>query len=106
MRTVNSVPDLVSDDDNQESINDTPNFGVQDDGIIEYMHNINIMSFPDEVIRVNEQTAQIVPLRNVMREPTVPQLESWAVTDNGASDAFNLYEANYTTGAARARFAS
>ncbi len=28
----NGVPDLVSDDDDQESINGTPNFGVQDDG--------------------------------------------------------------------------
>jgi hypothetical protein len=27
-------------------------------------------------------------------EPTVPQLESWAVSDNGASEAFNMYEAN------------
>ncbi len=27
-------------------------------------------------------------------EPTVPQLELWAVSDNGASEAFNMYEAN------------
>ncbi len=27
-------------------------------------------------------------------EPTVTQLESWAVSDNGASEAFNMYEAN------------
>ncbi len=27
-------------------------------------------------------------------EPTVPQLESWAVSDNGSSEAFNMYEAN------------
>jgi hypothetical protein len=27
-------------------------------------------------------------------QPTVPQLESWAVSDNGASEAFNMYEAN------------
>jgi hypothetical protein len=34
---------------------------------------------------------------NIVRgpiEPTVPQLESWAVSDNGASEAFNVYEAN------------
>ncbi len=70
---------------------------MQDDGIIEYMQNINIIAFPDEVIRVNKQTGQIVPLRNVVCgpiEPTVPQLESWAVADNGASDAFIMYEAN------------
>jgi hypothetical protein len=67
------------------------------DGIIEYMHNINIMAFPDEAIQFNKQTGQIVPSHNVMCgpiEPTAPQLESWAVADNGASDAFNMYEAN------------
>jgi hypothetical protein len=35
--------------------------------------------------------------RNVVRgpiEPTVPQLESWAVSDNGASEDFNLNEVN------------
>ncbi len=55
------------------------------------------MIFPDEIIRTNKQTGQIVPLRNIVRgriEPTVPQSESWAVSDNGASEAFNLYEAH------------
>jgi hypothetical protein len=91
------LPDLDTDDDDQESVNVIPQFEVQDDGIIEFMHNINIMTFPDEVIRTNKQTGQIVPLRNIVCgpiEPTVPQLESWAVSDNGALGAFNMYEAN------------
>jgi hypothetical protein len=91
------LPDLETDDDDQESENVIPQFEVQDDGIIEVMHNINIMTFPDEIIRTNKQTGQIVPLRNIVRgpiEPAVPQLESWAVSDNGASEAFNMYEAN------------
>ena len=70
---------------------------MQDDGIIEYMNNIKNMAFPDEVIRVNKKTRLIVPLRNMVRgpiQPTVPQLEAWAVADNCASDAFNMYEAN------------
>ena len=70
---------------------------MQDDGIIEYMHNINIKAFPDEVIRINKETGQTVPLRNIVRgpiEPTVPLLESWAVSDNAASEAFYMYEAN------------
>jgi hypothetical protein len=61
------------------------------------MHNINIVAFPDEGVRVSKQTGQIVPLRNIVCEPiepTVPQLELWAVSDNGASEAFNMYEAN------------
>ncbi len=66
--------------------------------MIEFMHNISIMIFPDEIILTNKQTGQIVPLRNIMRgpiEPTIPQLESWAVSDNGASEAFsNMHEAN------------
>jgi hypothetical protein len=65
---------LESDDEDQETINVKPNFEVQDGGIIEYMHNINIMAFPDEAIRINKQTGQIVPLRNIVRgtiEPTV-----------------------------------
>ena len=65
--------------------------------MIEYMHNINIMQFPDEIIRTHKQTGEIVHLRNIVRgpiEPTVTQLESWAVSDNGASEAFNMYEAN------------
>jgi hypothetical protein len=40
-----------------------------------------------------------VPLSNIGRgpiEPTVPQLELWAMADNGASDACNMYEANDT----------
>jgi hypothetical protein len=84
-------PDLETDDGDQKSVNVIPQFEVQDDGIIEYMNNINIMAFPDEIIRTHKQTGQIVPLRNVVRgpiEPTVPQLESWAVSDNGASEAF------------------
>ena len=40
-------------------------FGVQDDGMID-MHNINIVVFPDEVIRIKKQTGQIVPLRNIV----------------------------------------
>ncbi len=70
---------------------------MQDDGVTKFMHNINIMTFPDEIIRTNKQTGQIVPLRNIVRgpiEPTVPQLESWAVSDNGASEAFNIYKAS------------
>ncbi len=53
--------------------------------------------FTDEVNRVNKKTDPTVPLRNVVRGPiesTVPQLEQWAVADNGASDSFNMYEAN------------
>jgi hypothetical protein len=58
--------------EDQESINLNvkPDFEVQDDGIIEYMHNINIiMAFPDEVIQVNKQTGQIVPLCNIVCGP-------------------------------------
>ncbi len=90
-------PDMETDDDNQESVNVIPQFKVQDDGIIEFMHIINIMTFSDEIIRTHKKTGQIVPLRNIMRgpiEPTVPQLGFWAELDNGASEAFNLYEAN------------
>ncbi len=81
-------PDLETDDDDQESVNVVPQFEVQDDGMIKFMHTIIIMTFPDEIIRTNEQTGQIVPLLNIVRgpiEPTVPQLESWAVSDNGFS---------------------
>ncbi len=91
------LPDLETDDDDQESGNVILQFEVQDDGMIEFMHNINIMTFPDEIIRTNKQTGQIVPLRNIVCgpiEPTVTQLESWAVSDNGASEAFNMCEAN------------
>jgi hypothetical protein len=38
-----------------------------------------------------------MPLHNIVYgpiKPTVSQLESWAVSDNGASEAFNMYEAN------------
>jgi hypothetical protein len=63
------MPDLESDDDDQESIKGTPNFEVQDDGIIEDVHTINIMAFPDEVIRINKQTGQIVPLCSIVCGP-------------------------------------
>ena len=89
------LPDLETDDDEQGSGNVAPQFEVQDDSMIEFMHHINIMFFPDEIIRTNKQTSQIVPLRNIVRgpiEPTVTQLESWAVSDNGASEAFNMYD--------------
>ncbi len=91
------LPDLETDDEDQESVNVIPQFEVQDDGIVDFMHNINIMTFPDEIIRTNKQTGQIVPLRNIVRgpiKPTVPQLELWAASDNDASEAFNMYEAN------------
>ncbi len=51
---------MEPDDDDQESGNVVPQFEVQDDGIIEFMHNINIMTFPDEIIRTNKQKGQIV----------------------------------------------
>jgi hypothetical protein len=91
------LPDLETNDDDQEGVNVVPQFEVQNKSMIEFMHNINIMIFPDEIIRTNKQTGQIVLLRNIVRgpiEPTVKQLESWAVSDNGASEAFNMYEAN------------
>jgi hypothetical protein len=50
---------------------------------------------------VNKKTGQIIPIHTIERgpiEPTKLQLESWAViaavSDNGASEAFNMYEAN------------
>ncbi len=70
------LPDLETDDDEPGSVNVVPRFEVQDDGMIEFMHNISIMIFPDEIIRTNKQTGQIVLLRNIVRgpiEPTVPQ---------------------------------
>jgi hypothetical protein len=91
------MPYFVSDDDDQESIDGTPNFEVQDDDIIGFMHSITIMAFPDGVIRSEKQTGQIVVLRNIVCgsiEPNVPQLELCAVSDNGALEAFNMYEAN------------
>jgi hypothetical protein len=91
------MPDWETDYDDQESVNAIPQFVEQDAGVIEFMHNINVRTFPDEIIRTNTQTGQIVPLRNIVRgpiEPTVPQLELWAVSDNGASEAFHMYEAN------------
>jgi hypothetical protein len=91
------LPDLETDDDAQESVKVVPQFEVQDDSMVEFMHNISIMIFPDEIIRTDKQTRQIVPVCDIVRcpiEPTVPQLESWAVSDNGASEAFNMYEAN------------
>jgi hypothetical protein len=90
------LPDLETDNDDQESVNVIPQFEVRDDGMIKFMHNINIMTFPGEIIRTSKQTGQIVPLRNIVRgpiEPTVPQLESLVLSDNGASEAFNMYEA-------------
>jgi hypothetical protein len=35
---------MVADDADHEG---KPNFEVQDDGIIDFMHNITIMTFPD-----------------------------------------------------------
>ncbi len=92
-----TLPNMETDDDDQESVNVISQFEVQSDGMNELMHNINIMTFPDEIIRSKKQASQIVPLHNIGRgpiEPTVPQLESFAVSDNGASEAFNMYKAN------------
>ncbi len=46
----NGLSDLETDDDDQESVNVIPQFEVQDhdDVIIEFMYNINIMTFHDE----------------------------------------------------------
>jgi hypothetical protein len=48
-------PDLESDDEDQKSVNDTLKFEVQNDVIIQYMHNISIMAFSDEIIRTNRK---------------------------------------------------
>ncbi len=65
-------PDLESDDDVQGTENVAPQFKVQDDGMIEYMHNINIMQFPCKIIRTHKQTGKIVLLRNIVRGPIEP----------------------------------
>ncbi len=88
------MPDLETEDEDQESVNGMPNSKAQDDDIIDFMHNISILTFPDEVIRVNKQTGQILHIVLRPIEPTIPQLESWDVPDNGTSEAFNMYEAN------------
>ena len=54
------LPDLETDDDEQGSENIVPRFEIQDDGMIEFMHNIYVMFFPDGIIRTNKQTGQIV----------------------------------------------
>ncbi len=59
-----TLPNLETDDDDQESVNNISQFEVQDDGMIGFMHNINIMTFPDEIIRTHKQTGQTVPLHN------------------------------------------
>ncbi len=64
--TQSGLPDLENDGDEQGSGIVAPQFEVQDDSMIEFMHNINIMFFPDEIIRTNKQTGQIVPLRNIV----------------------------------------
>jgi hypothetical protein len=51
-----------------------PIFEVQDDGMIDFMHLITIMTFsesrnPDEVIKVNKLKGQTVQLRNIVRGP-------------------------------------
>jgi hypothetical protein len=50
----------------------TQQFVVQDDAIIKYMPNINIMAIPDEVIRINKKTGQNVPLRNIVHGSIKP----------------------------------
>ncbi len=48
-------------------------------------------------MRVSKQTGQIVLLCNLVCGPiehTIPQLESWAVSEIGASEAFNVYAVN------------
>ena len=45
------LPDLETEDDEQRSENVVPRFEVQDDGMIEFMHNIHIMLFPEGIIR-------------------------------------------------------
>ncbi len=66
------LPDLETDDHEQGSGNVAPQFEIQDDSMIESIHNINIMFFPDEIIWTDKQTGQIVPLRNVVRSPIEP----------------------------------
>ncbi len=62
------------------------------------MHNNTIMAFPDEVITVDKLTGLTVPVHNKVLEPiiehTVPQLVLWAISDNGASKAFIIYDAH------------
>jgi hypothetical protein len=62
----------------QESVNVIPQFEVQDDGMIEFMHNINIMTFPDEIIQTNKQARQIVPLCKIVRGPLEPTRANFA----------------------------
>jgi hypothetical protein len=74
------LPNLETDDDGQGSGNVVPQFEVQDDSMIEFMHNINIMIFPYEIIRTNNQTGQIVPLRNIVCGPIEPTVAQWTIT--------------------------
>ncbi len=68
------LPDLETDYDDKESPKVIPQFEVQDDGMIEFMHNINIMTFHNEIIQTNKQTSQIVPLCNIVCGPIEPTI--------------------------------
>jgi hypothetical protein len=46
--------------------------------MVEFMHNINITTFPDEILRTNKQTGQIVPLRNIVGGPIEPSVHNWS----------------------------
>ncbi len=51
------LPELETDDGDQETVNVVAQFEVQDDCMVEFMHNINIMTFPDEIIWTNKRTS-------------------------------------------------
>jgi hypothetical protein len=55
------LPHLETDDDDEESVNVLPQFEVLDDDMIEFMQNINIMIFPDEIIGLTSKPVRLYP---------------------------------------------
>ncbi len=53
---------MVADDEDQEYVNGVPNFEAHDNCIIDFMHTIAVMDFPDEAIRIKKQERNTVPL--------------------------------------------
>jgi hypothetical protein len=93
------MPELESipDDENEEVFIPINTLHRADPDRIVEVTDVSIMVYPDNTIRMDKRTDELVKVRQIVNGPIYPSftiLEKWATGDGGASQALNNFEAN------------
>ncbi len=72
------LPKLETDDDDQEIVNVIPQFEMQDDSMIEFMHNINIMTYTMKSSRLTSEPVRLYPYATLCVVQSSQPYRNWS----------------------------